>query len=101
MGELISSSMIGAFLAIAVGAGIGYFFVVTRGALIARSLIPYPQDRFHIYWVYSNQGLRCFQPPCPAESGQRAGKRRSKLTAQCPTEAMPCRFPTNNSKTAR
>jgi ubiquinone/menaquinone biosynthesis C-methylase UbiE len=37
--------------------GLGYFFLVTRGALIAHAFVPRAQDRFHIYWVYSNMGL--------------------------------------------
>ena len=37
--------------------GLGYFFLVTRGALIAHAIVPRAQDRFHVYWVYSNMGL--------------------------------------------
>ena len=37
--------------------GLGYFFLVTRGALIVHALVPRAPDRFHIYWVYSHMGL--------------------------------------------
>ncbi len=37
--------------------GLGYFFLVTRGALIAHAFVPRAQDRFHVYWVYSNMNL--------------------------------------------
>jgi ubiquinone/menaquinone biosynthesis C-methylase UbiE len=37
--------------------GLGYFFIVTRGALIAHALVPRAANRFHVYWVYSNMGL--------------------------------------------
>lgn len=46
-------------------AGLGYFFVVTRGALIAHAFIPRAADRFHIYWVYSHMGLIRFSDKKP------------------------------------
>ena len=45
--------------------GLGYFFLVTRGALIAHALVPRAQDRFHVYWVYSNMGLIKFSDRKP------------------------------------
>lgn len=56
MGESIVAIVFGTLVC----AGLGYFFVVTRGALIAHALVSCPQDRFHIYWVYSNLGLTRF-----------------------------------------
>jgi len=48
--------------------GVGYFFLITRGALIAHALVPRAEDRFHVYWVYSHMGLIRFsdKKPCVA-----------------------------------
>ncbi len=53
----MSSSIVGMAFSALVCVGLGYFFLVTRGALIANTFVPRAQDRFHVYWVYSNMGL--------------------------------------------
>jgi ubiquinone/menaquinone biosynthesis C-methylase UbiE len=45
--------------------GISYFFLITRGALIAHALVPRAEDRFHVYWVYSHMGLIRFSDKKP------------------------------------
>jgi ubiquinone/menaquinone biosynthesis C-methylase UbiE len=53
--------MIGSLVELAFGVlvclGISYFFLITRGALIAHALVPTTPDKSHIYWAYSNKGL--------------------------------------------
>ncbi|MCX7110139.1 MAG: class I SAM-dependent methyltransferase [Proteobacteria bacterium] len=53
----MTGSIVGMAFTALVCAGLGYFFLVTRGALIAHAFVPRAQDRFHVYWVYSNMGL--------------------------------------------
>ena len=50
-------TIIGVIFTGMVCAGLGYFFLVTRGSIIAHAFVPCAQDRFHVYWVYSNMGL--------------------------------------------
>jgi len=61
MGE----SIIGMVFSVLICAGIGYFFLVTRGALIAHVFVPRAEDRFHVYWVYSHMGLIRFSDRKP------------------------------------
>ncbi len=53
----MTESIVGMAFSLLVGTGLGYFFLVTRGALIAHAFVPRAEDRFHIYWVYSHMGL--------------------------------------------
>lgn len=60
----MEGSIFGVFTALAC-VGLAYFFVVTRGALIAHAFVPCAQDRLHVYWVYSNMRLIRFSDRKP------------------------------------
>ena len=61
----MSGSIVGMAFSALVCVGLGYFFIVTRGALIANALVPRAPDRCHVYWVYSNMGLIQFSDQKP------------------------------------
>ena len=65
---MLAGSIVGLAFSAIFGLGVGYFFLMTRGALIAHALVPRAQDRFHVYWVYSHMGLIRFsdKKPCVA-----------------------------------
>jgi len=53
----MTGSIVGMAFSALLGTGLLYFFLMTRGALIANAFVPRAQDRFHVYWVYSNMRL--------------------------------------------
>ena len=53
----MTGSIVAMAFSVLFGTGLLYFFLVTRGALIANAFVPRAQDRFHVYWVYSNMRL--------------------------------------------
>ena len=61
----MAESIVGMAFSVLVGSGLAYFFLVTRGALIAHAFVPRAEDRFHIYWVYSHMGLIRFSDKKP------------------------------------
>jgi len=61
----MDGSLVGVVFSAVFGLGLVYFFLVTRGALIAHALVPRAQDRFHVYWVYSHMGLIRFSDRKP------------------------------------
>jgi ubiquinone/menaquinone biosynthesis C-methylase UbiE len=61
----VDGSVVGLAFSVFFCLALGYFFLVTRGALIAHALVPRAPDRFHVYWVYSHMGLIRFSDRKP------------------------------------